>query len=291
MRRIAPGRGPWSRGEIESRLLPQLMPLLENGAPAGLVMRGPVLSLLVRYDATPWPVYLDSSGAALISPPERTVSLEPETSPAPAGGLPVSLPPHSAAFAWRQLGLVAPDGVPTRRGEIFSIFSGGEGLAIAAALEDLSYPTHEIVRHLANVRGGFRFSETSLSGGSERLALSCLHAYGAANHEGYLDAGLPSGYGEGTAEAIDLWLGHRRPAAKDDGLLGEGDRERAFTEWISLLRQIAHAPDFPWDRWRELRQTCQQEIADLVRHLPSRDLPPVPAIQLNHATRHHAVAL
>ena len=291
IRRLAPRHPLWSRDAITAQIIPALTPLLAGGSPAGLVMRGNVLSLLVRYDATPWPVYLDSGGNALVAPPERTVSLEPETTSQQPGGLPAILPPHSAAFAWRQLGLVSPNGTPTRRGEIFSLFSGGEGLAIAAALEDSSYPTHEITRHLANVRGGFRFSEASLSGGSERLAMSCLHAYGAANHDGYLDAGLPSGYGEGTAEAIALWLERRKPAERDDGFLGEGDRERAFTEWISLLRQIAHAPDIAWDRWTDLKQSCQQEIAALLHHLPSRDLPPIPAIQLHHATRHHAVAL
>ena len=43
---------------------------------------------------------------------------------------------NTAVYAWRKLGLIEEDGTPTRRGVIFSCFKGGEGLAIAAALED-----------------------------------------------------------------------------------------------------------------------------------------------------------
>ena len=47
------------------------------------------------------------------------------------GGRPAMTP----ALAWRKLGLIEPDGTPTRRGMIFGFFNHGEGLAIAAALE------------------------------------------------------------------------------------------------------------------------------------------------------------
>ena len=40
------------------------------------------------------------------------------------------------AMLWRRLGLVDPAGVPTRRGRVASFFSQGDGLAIAAGLED-----------------------------------------------------------------------------------------------------------------------------------------------------------
>jgi hypothetical protein len=43
------------------------------------------------------------------------------------------------------------------RGRIVSFFSQGDGLAIAAALEDETYPLDELVYDLANLDAGFRF--------------------------------------------------------------------------------------------------------------------------------------
>jgi hypothetical protein len=36
--------------------------------------------------------------------------------------------------------------------------------------------------------------------------------------------------------------------------IGMGDLERVVTEWRSLMRQIAFAPELDWERWMELRQ-------------------------------------
>ena len=44
------------------------------------------------------------------------------------------------AMLWRRLGLVDAAGVPTLRGRVVSFFSQGDGLAIAAALEDGELP-------------------------------------------------------------------------------------------------------------------------------------------------------
>ena len=74
-------------------------------------------------------------------------------------------------------------------------------------------------------------------------------------------------------------------------VVGNGDMERAFTEWVSLLRQIVHGPDAGWDRWRALQEACRKELAVRERLLPSRELPVVPAIQLGHVPRHQQVAL
>ena len=45
-------------------------------------------------------------------------------------------PATGTALLWRRLGLVDAAGVPTQRGQVVSFFSQGDGLAIAAALED-----------------------------------------------------------------------------------------------------------------------------------------------------------
>ncbi len=41
-----------------------------------------------------------------------------------------------------------------------------------------------------------------------------------------------------------------------------GDIERAIIEWRSVLRHIAHAPDYEWDRWRELRSAATKRVAE-----------------------------
>ena len=62
--------------------------------------------------------------------------------------------------------------VPTPRGRVVSFFSQGDGLAIAAGLEDTSFPLDEMVYELANLDAGFRFcvEEARWAG---RLAMAC----------------------------------------------------------------------------------------------------------------------
>ena len=76
---------------------------------------------------------------------------------------------NSPTYAWRHLGLVETDGTPTRRGMIFSFFHGGEGLAVAAALEDETYPVDELVFDLANIRAGPRFADEDAPMGGGQL--------------------------------------------------------------------------------------------------------------------------
>src|SRR5207237_1443896 len=103
--------------------------------------------------------------------------------------------------AWRHLGLVEPDGTPTRRGMIFSFFHGGEGLAVAVALEDETYPIDELVFDLANIRAGPRFAgEDAPMGG--RLGILCQRIYGRADYPGYLSMGVPVQYGAGASEVV-----------------------------------------------------------------------------------------
>jgi hypothetical protein len=161
-------------------------------------------------------------------------------------------------MSWLELGLIDGEGRPTRRGRIFSYFQNGEGLAVAAALEEADYPIEEIVFDLANVRAGVRFNDPE-GGPSGRLAVLCQRTYRHAECEGYLSMGLPEDYGDGGGEVV------RRVVVERGGLqhflredLGMGDLERVLTEWRSLMRQIAFAPELDWGRWMELRNRAQE---------------------------------
>src|SRR5438132_254386 len=149
--------------------------------------------------SVPVNAHIDSAGKALIDPPERENlpdvcracdQLETDKTVAIV---------NSPTYAWRYLGLVERDGTPTRRGMIFSFFHGGEGLAVAVALEDETYPIDELVFDLANIRAGPRFAgEDAPMGG--RLGILCQRIYGRADYPGYLTMGVPVEYG---AEASD----------------------------------------------------------------------------------------
>ena len=157
------------------------------------------------------------------------------------------------ALTWRRLNLVDALGNPTLRGRIVSFFSHGNGLAIAAALEDERYPFDELVYDLANLDAGFRFcgEENRYAG---RLALVCHEQFQLQSIPGYLENGLPPKYGAG-AELVVASV-HKNPLAKQGwitDLLGAGDIDRIIIEWRSLLRQIAHAPELDWPRWRSLQ--------------------------------------
>lgn len=302
-RRLA---GAASRGERYSfdeaaHLLPDLF--RDHLAPArvkGLVDRGKILALLAELSEVPLTVYRDEAGRALVDPPSRRVELEAETHFTDTdSGDSFEPVPGSPAYIWRKLGLIDKDGHPTPRGTIFSLFQGGEGLAVAAALEDASYPVEEIVVHLANLRAGHRFDldaipgiETLIDlGGSERLAAACRRAYGPVDYEGYLSLGLPPHYGEGAAEVIGLLLGGKLATLTGRGLpldFGPGDVERALVEWLSLLRHLRNAPDLDGTsaRWHELKAAAQVELARHGRRAPLADLPELPVTVLQRPTRH-----
>jgi hypothetical protein len=175
---------------------------------------------------------------------------------------------------WRKFGLIEPDGAPTRRGLIVSFFAGGDGLAIAAAIEDTHYPIEDFVYDLANLRGGFRFhgDEDRWEG---RLAWVCRNAYGRNSALGYLDAGTPPEYGYG-ADAVVADI-HRNPARKQHWILEvaeEGDIDRVIIEWRSLLRRITHSPALDCKRWAELQEKAAQ-ILDETESPTLTDLPPL----------------
>jgi len=202
-------------------------------------------------------VPVDRHGVALWRPQERQ-AFPPDCAQCSLVGTCRTLPTGAGtAFLWRKLSLVDDHGVPTRRGRIVSFFSSGAGLAIAAGLEDAKYPLDELVYDLANLDAGFRFcrEEDRFAG---RLPVACRAAYGMQSVAAYLEHGLPPKYGSG-AEQVVAGI-HKNPLSKHAWVtdwLGDGDIDRVIIEWRSLMRQIAHAPELDWPRWRDLQYLAQ----------------------------------
>jgi tRNA A37 threonylcarbamoyladenosine biosynthesis protein TsaE len=247
-----------SREEFESELRPLLPDLVKPGTIVDWIMRGNLMSIRLDYADVPVNAYIDSAGKALIDPPERENlpdvcrtcdQLEHDKTVAIV---------NSPTYAWRHLGLVEPDGTPTQRGMIFSFFHGGEGLAVAVALEDETYPIDELVFDLANIRAGPRFAgEDSPMGG--RLGILCQRVYRRADYPGYLTMGVPMQYGAGASEVVRALVANPRSKHKlTNELLRHGDIERALVEWRSILRHIVLAPDYPLSRWTELKAAAKE---------------------------------
>ncbi len=258
--------------------------------------------LLARWDMRDIPVeaYADNAGRLILQPLERSVPRHSETEVdiKEADGTaekrkPIAPRPGSPIHAWRSLGLIDAHGVPTQRGEIVSFFQHGEGLAIAAALEDESYHVDEMVEHMANLRAGFRFELPGFCA-SERLGAACRAAYGFINHQGYLANGLPIDYGEGAAEVLAALMHqeHRKGLDFQQGF-AEGDVSRAYLEWLSLIRHIVHAPHHAWPRWQALQAECARVLKDhgkAMRHLFHLDIPPLTAKQKHGRPMHYLLA-
>jgi len=242
----------------ETELIRDIIPLLESQWAPGFfhstALHGSNLMARLSLAKIPVNAVIMPDGVALIDPPKRRVSSLPEV-----GESHIFNPaPGSAAYAWRKLGLVDESGMPTPRGRLFSRFQSGEGLMVAAALENPGYPIEDIVAHLANLRGGPRFMDFA-DGPSHRLAAVSREIYGHVDHEGYLDGGLCPGFGEGTCEALSMHRsGGMRALEKETDAIRRGDIERATLEWRSLLRHIVHAADPLFPRWHELQAAARQ---------------------------------
>ncbi len=253
---------------VEKRLAQQKMPVVRFDFQPHKIIA------LVSLAEINMKVPVDSHGVALWCPIERHV-LPHDCAICPL--VPVCLKLSAAtgvALLWRRLGLVDVRGVPTQRGQIVSFFSQGDGLAIAAALEDEKYPINELIYDLANLDAGFRFcgEENRWAG---RLAIVCNRIYGSQSIPGYLENGVPPKYGSG-AEQVVAGV-HKNPLSKHawvTELLGAGDIDRIIIEWRSMMRQIAHAPDMDWARWREL-QTAAKNILQETESPTLTDLPPL----------------
>jgi hypothetical protein len=143
---------------------------------------------------------------------------------------------------------------------IFSFFHHGEGLAIAAALEDASYAIDDLIFDLANLRAGPRFAEDESRFGG-RLGALCQRLYERADWPGYLEMGVPPEYGAGAAEVVRAIVEHATPRQKlTTESLRTGDIERGLIEWRSLLRHIVWAPAYDWERWSELKTQAARYI-------------------------------
>lgn len=294
-------RGLWTYERIQKEILP-ILPTLTGGAtPVALRDRsdGVVVSRL-DYSSAPIFALVDTMGRPLIDPPSRESAAEMPMSfrelmgaPPARKSAPVTRPQNdqsqnrrsapTAVEAWFDLGLIDERLRPTRRGVIFSFFNHGEGLAVAAALEDQNYALEELVFDLANLRAGHRFSEHEEY--SSRLGNTCRMAYRGATYPGYLIKGVPTDYGDGAAEILQGVAAnpHNRHQFVGDHL-STGDIERAQLEWRSLLNHIAHAPDYDWDRWMDFRRTVRY----LLDGLPQRpfSLTDFPALTVQQMQRH-----
>jgi hypothetical protein len=153
--------------------------------------------------------------------------------------------------------LIDVAGTPTQRGILFSFFHHGEGLAVAAALEDETYPIEDLVFDLANLRAGPRFAgDDSPYGG--RLGALCQRVYERADLPGYLDMGVPLDYGAGASEVVREIVEHGSSRSRLlTESLRQGDIERALIEWRSLLRHVTWAPDYDLERWRALKMAAE----------------------------------
>ncbi len=260
MKDLAVGRGIFAHEQFETEIRPQLVELVKPGTIVDWIMRGNLISIRLDYAEVPVKAHIDSLGNALIDPPERENlpdvcrecdQLEHDKTVAIV---------NSPTYAWRHLGLVEPDGTPTTRGMIFSFFHGGEGLAVAVALEDETYPIDELVFDLANIRAGPRFAgEDAPMGG--RLGILCQRIYGRADYPGYLSMGVPVQYGAGASEVVRALVADPRSKHKlTNELLRHGDIERALVEWRSILRHIVLAPAYPLSRWTELKAAAEELI-------------------------------
>jgi superfamily II DNA/RNA helicase len=263
----------WQPEEFLKQVLPVVEAEMKGRLHEQWVREGMVFGRF-RFDDFPVNGYRDSHGRVLENPETRRTYpavCQSCTLKADCEALELSVSP---ALAWRQLGLVDQKGAPTRRGIIFTFFNQGEGLAIAAALEEPDYPTEDLIFDLANLRVGHRFSldETYAHG---RLGAVCQTVYQRGEYPGYLELGLPIGYGPGGSEVVRDVVAHQVPRHR---LVSEsvrhGDIERALTEWRSLLRQITQAPAYDWDRWLQLREMAARYVHST--RSPARD--PLPAL-------------
>ncbi|MEP6668900.1 MAG: DEAD/DEAH box helicase [Chthoniobacter sp.] len=254
---------------FQREVVERLLSLLQQAAPKDhaippttivqVITRGHQLLARQDFSAVSVTAFFDRHGQPLSTPPERR-ELPPACRTCPELAVyceRVEITP-SPAYAWRRLGLIDVAGAPTQRGVLFSFFHHGEGLAVAAALEDESYPIEELVFDLANLRAGPRFAgDDSPYGG--RLGALCQRIYERADLPGYLDMGVPIDYGAGASEVVREIV--ERDTSRTRLLtesLRQGDLERALVEWRSLLRHIIWAPDHDLPRWRTLKSAANE---------------------------------
>lgn len=267
-----------SRGMDDARFRSEILPLVPELSGGGklveLVERQRLIVARVGFGECKVTAFRDSAGMPLLDPPERKAyPVECQN----CGQLTTCETElgrgRSPALAWLRLGLIDASGRPTRRGVLFGFFHHGEGLAVAAALEDETYDLADLLGDLANLRAGHRFGEHA--GKSSRLAAVCRKVFGDADFDGYLHRGVPIHYGDGAAEVLaEAQSGRLRSAILSEELRA-GDIERARLEWLSLLRHVVHAPDLDWPRWREMQRGAERLVRASGHRVLVSDLPPL----------------
>lgn len=263
-----------------------LLPHLTQGGKAVSIdeSSGTIVARLDYADAVVF-ARRDSRGNALLNPPVREVEHTDIPSFAFLAGEADSVR-RTPAENWLTLGLIDQRKQPTRRGVLFSFFNHGEGLAIAAAIEDESYPLEDLLFDIANLRAGHRFNE--IESNPARLGSLCRLTYRGLTAEGYLNQGIPQGYGEAASEVLAAI--RENPAARNKYIspqLGSGDIERAALEWRSLLNHIAFAPDYPCERWMEFKELARVYISTHFQFQRQPELPELTPAQLRHRTPQH----
>ena len=263
----------WTLEKIEKRIVPQLPQLTRGGQAIRVDARNGTLYAQLDYSEGQIYALKDLNGKGLLNPIERKREIH-GSSPERKTTVQGSNSANTVAEQWFALGLIDERAHPTRRGIITSFFNHGEGLAVAAALEAPTYPVEEILYDLANLRAGHRFNALALAG--RPLTAFCQEAYGMRTLPGYLRRGLPEDYGEGASEIL-YNMEHKasHPNTCLDEEISQGDIERAHVEWRSLRLHIAHAPDYDWHRWSDLKTICQQSLGKERPPLPFENLPPL----------------
>jgi superfamily II DNA/RNA helicase len=263
----------WTLESIENRLIPSLPQLTRGGQAVHLDTRNGILYAQLDYSEGQIYALKDLKGKGLLNPIERKREIH-GSARNKMPSIQYSNTLNSVAEQWFALGLIDESAHPTQRGIIASFFNHGEGLAVAAALEAENYPIEEILYDLANLRAGHRFNALALAG--RPMTAFCQEAYGVRTIPGYLRRGLPEDYGEGASDILyNIESKTSQVEAYLDDELSEGDIERARIEWRSLRLHVAHAPDYNWYRWRDLKVICQQSLGKEHPRLPFDNLPPL----------------
>jgi len=245
----------WKLETLEKEIFPLLPRLTQGGVPHGpLFIAQDTVQVRLDYARAEVKAIPDADDQWLINPEQRTSEVADINLREVLGG--GTLHTARAGRLWLKLGLIDGLGRPTTRGEIASLFQHGEGLAVAAALEDATYEAEALAWDLAELRAGERVSASARS--SSRLGACCRLTYQSLTAPDYLREGLPAGFGEGCAETMKAFALHGKlPDDSHDGHgPGAGDLERAVLEWRSTLQLIAHGPDHPSPRWQELKRAA-----------------------------------
>lgn len=273
-----PGKKPphraWSLNQLEEIIYPLIPNLTNGGRLLEVEESNGTISARLDYAEASVLARLDAFGRALINPPVREVDAPAFPSFAEMAELEHATTKKTPAEIWFQLGLIGHHKQPTRRGILFSFFNHGEGLAIAAALEDKSYPLEDLVYDLANLRAGHRFE--SFVNTSNRLGDVCRLVYSGLTYAGYLEHGVPPSYGCGASEVLATVMDNRKRMNEFvQGELHAGDIERATLEWRSVLNHVNNAPDLDWDRWMDFKELVQVFIASNFHSSQLPELPPL----------------